>query len=511
MKKTIYMNEDNEHFYANHPASDMTENGLRALVDHYADTGCIRGILFCVNLQRALFDSECWERFRDIRKEYACPYTENLNLLAEHGLDQFKIWLERAAERGVEGWLSMRMNDSHGLKETATGNTSSRCYAWASEYWKKHPELRRAPYRYERDWEGGFDYGKKEVRDHHLALIRELFERYDMFGLECDWMRWGMMFAPGFEREGQKSLTEFVCNVRTLADAAEKRYGHPIKLAHRLPFAPGTAWNAGFDFSEWYRLGCVDMVTISHFCSHVSFDPEIWLWRKLLPECVLNVQVEPTTSPYPGALVQSDPAVMRGSASCAWERGADNLYLFNQCYYESGKMDFLRQTMEEISDPENLKSHSRRMIPACSGFYMAGESSEAVLPVPLIEPAPGFDYGRMEATITLRLNAGFFNPEEDAFVKIGFDSGTEKEKLSGLKVWFNSVELGKSVGESLTDSEQKRIFPKDVSFVLTYRLPKGCLHKSFNALEILPPSIPGNLVWAELYFPGKTDHEPSAR
>lgn len=64
--KTVCFNEDNEHFYANHPPEEMTREGCRALVDAYARPETIRSLLFCVNLQRALYDSGVWERFRDL-------------------------------------------------------------------------------------------------------------------------------------------------------------------------------------------------------------------------------------------------------------------------------------------------------------------------------------------------------------------------------------------------------------------------------------------------------------
>ena len=124
--KTIYFNEDNEHFYACHPASDMTEEGLRSLVESYAETDAVKGILFCTNLQRALLDSRVWERFRDIETTEPLLYADNLRLLSERGIDQFSVWLKRCSELGIEGWLSMRMNDSHGLKEARNNMTESR-------------------------------------------------------------------------------------------------------------------------------------------------------------------------------------------------------------------------------------------------------------------------------------------------------------------------------------------------------------------------------------------------
>ena len=74
--KTVWMNEDNGHFY-DHPDEDMTVEGCRRLVDVYAHTGTITGILFCVNIQRALYDSDVWERVRDISPDIS--YSKRLN------------------------------------------------------------------------------------------------------------------------------------------------------------------------------------------------------------------------------------------------------------------------------------------------------------------------------------------------------------------------------------------------------------------------------------------------
>ncbi len=52
-----YFNEDNHHFYGAHPPQDMTVEGLNRLVDCYAEGTQVTGILFCVNVQRALFES----------------------------------------------------------------------------------------------------------------------------------------------------------------------------------------------------------------------------------------------------------------------------------------------------------------------------------------------------------------------------------------------------------------------------------------------------------------------
>ncbi|GAG20176.1 unnamed protein product, partial [marine sediment metagenome] len=256
----------------------------------------------------------------------------------ERGLDQHAIWLERCRHHNIEGWLTMRMNDCHGLKETYLHMQNKECKVgeaewalhWPSKLWRERPDLRRAPYRLERSWEGAFDYGKAEVREHHMKLIRELFERYDMFGFEMDWMRWGMFFAPGHEQEGMPLLTEFVREVRKLADAAEKRVGHPIKLAHRLPPTPQACMVLGFDPITWSREGLVDMVTLSSMGGGTNLNCPLAIWRAMLGDKVkINEIVGHCSTAYVGASIL-EYEFCYGKAAAVLQRRADGVYLFNQ-------------------------------------------------------------------------------------------------------------------------------------------------------------------------------------
>ncbi len=491
--KTIYFNEDNEHFYRHHATDEMTVEGCRKLVDTYAQTGTIKGLLFCTNVQRALFDSNVWERFRDIDSDQA-P-VRNLRALSERGVDHLAVWLERSRELGMENWLTMRMNDSHGLKEARLGVKEVWLNLWASRKWRENPQLRRAPYRLERSWEGSFNYLLPEIRKHSLALIEELFERYDMFGLELDWMRWGMMFAPGFEREGQGLLTEFVCQVRELADRAEKRYGHPGKLAHRVPAHPESCLNYGFDIPEWGRRGCVDMMTLSSFLGGSNFDPQIKLWRYMMPnDTVINAYVEPTAASYPGNY-GSDDAFLRGAAAASWSCGADNIYLFNECYREPEHTDVLNQLLTDVSSRENLMKTRRRFPVAFPQAIIAGEANRNVLPIPLIQKEIGWDLGRMEHNITLRMPAGKFSHDTRASLVLGFSKDADAKALADMPVRINTKLL--AAGAAAPVEPDKR-YPRESAFFITYPVPPELLHETFNAVEILPPQIPGQIDWAEL-------------
>ena len=95
----VWFNEDNEHFYGCHPPEDMTEEGCRNLVRTYAGFGEFKGILFCINMQRALYDSNVWERFKDQENPVRPGYPENLRRLSERGVDQFAVWLDETRRR----------------------------------------------------------------------------------------------------------------------------------------------------------------------------------------------------------------------------------------------------------------------------------------------------------------------------------------------------------------------------------------------------------------------------
>ncbi|MEI6424686.1 MAG: hypothetical protein WCP55_20890 [Lentisphaerota bacterium] len=42
---------------------------------------------------------------------------DNMLSLDKQKLDRYQIWIDRCRHHGVEGWLTMRMNDCHGLQE----------------------------------------------------------------------------------------------------------------------------------------------------------------------------------------------------------------------------------------------------------------------------------------------------------------------------------------------------------------------------------------------------------
>jgi len=248
----LIINEDNSHFFGSRGPEEMTLEGLHAFVDQYAGTA-VTHLFLCPNSMKTSYDSAVWDAMWELgsqkppEDDFARKWLENARLLHERGLDPYAIWIARCREKGISPWLSMRMNDIHNVDDTTH-------YIHGS-FWVDHPEYWRVPHAEKGFFERALDYGQEPVRAHHLALVRELLQRYDPDGLELDWMRFGWHFAPGKEAEGAEVLTEFMHEVRALAEEAAKRRGHPIKISARVPAHPDAARGLGMDAVRWGKEG----------------------------------------------------------------------------------------------------------------------------------------------------------------------------------------------------------------------------------------------------------------
>jgi hypothetical protein len=510
----ICINEDIAHFYANHPHEDMTPEGCDRLVDFYAQFSDVAALLFCINVQRALFNSRSWERVYDGYDPEAGPnqpvlqwlengidreltlgsqgryWIHNLWLLEQRGVDHVERWLARCQHCNIEGWLSMRMNDLH-------FNNILDAF-WHSTFWRQRPDLWVVPH----DPSGhgrAFDYSHAEVRQHHMKLIREVLECYDLYGLELDWIRTMPYFAPGAERQGRQILTDFIAEVRQLADAAAKRLGHPVKVGVRVPSRPESGRRLGLDGLTWAREGLVDQLVLSSLVWVIEFDMPIDEWKRQLGDAPVSLvaQFGTTSHSFPGAQergadgsVQATPEYLRGAAAAAFHQGADRVYLFNHCYFESefARRDRYCRILESIGSPAALAGKPRRHAITYPEITAPDESAGAVLPVTL-------SAGK---TATLHTNTGPIPDMEWAAVVLGFDRQEKSPDPLDLEVRVNGavshylavVSPGEPPGDLPAMTEPR------MSFII----PKGAVIVGRNTTEISCSRGEGTIVWCEIYI-----------
>lgn len=377
----LMLNEDNSHFFGSRKPAEMNLAGLHAWVDRYAGSA-VTHLVLCPNAMRASFRSRSRDAIWDPvdGKEPQGLWPQNAKRLFEAGLDPYQVWIARCREKGILPWLSMRMNDVHCVDDAKNFMHST--------FWRAHPEYWRVPQGAAASWTNrAMNYAHAAVREHHMALVRELLERYDPDGLELDWMRFGYHLTPGRERAEGVILTAFVREVRGLTDQWSKKRGHAILLSVRAPADPDVAAGLGMDAVGWAREGLVDLIVPCPFWASSDFDIPVESWRERSAQAADRVAVAPglefNSRPWPaGAAVANDLALARGFAASACHRGADNLCLFNWMDSDTrpcSAAEYAQLLREGLWPQATL--HAARRHPVCyRDTVLPGTSNGAQLP-----------------------------------------------------------------------------------------------------------------------------------
>lgn len=248
-----------------------------------------------------------------------------------------------------------------------------------SALWRKPQFFRKGhPGYYAR----ALDYAHPEVRNHYRALIDETLERYDVDGLELDFMREPYLFSKGEEVAGSEILTQWLKEIRQLVDEAAARRQHPVKLGVRVPSQPETALGLGLDAPTWAQNGLVDSVVVTPRWSTMHFDIPLAAWRQLLGDRVtLAGGLEVLCRPYPGGPVRSrDPEYATGAAVAVLSGGGDVVYLFN--YFQNGRWPDpgYQSLLNAFSSLDKLRKLPRRHAVTYREVVVPGEHYGPPLP-----------------------------------------------------------------------------------------------------------------------------------
>jgi len=384
----ILYNEDDSHRFVLDPAGKIEPDRLDKLVDELADSQ-VTAMLVCCCAKKTNFPSKSWEPhcegfdpakdnnqpyFGDLPPESrpgARQWPENLRRMLDAGVDPTGRMLDRCRQRGIGPWVSMRMNDVHDANYLRS--------PLHSRFWMEHHEYWRYPDRFNGWNDRCFNYGLKPVRDHAMALVRELCDRYDMEGLELDWNRFPLHFREGEEIEQGKVLTGWMGEVRRVVLAAEKKCKHPIRLVARVPARPEVAAGTGLDAVAWARQGLIDHLVVAPFWATTDYDIPVEQWRKLLEGTGVGVTagLEIRIQPYPGApTIPNTPARRRGAAMAALGRGSQGIYVFN--YFDVGRR--MPQLLREMGSIETLRGKDRSYLLTYVDITVPGRPIPAALP-----------------------------------------------------------------------------------------------------------------------------------
>lgn len=479
----LCLNEDNSHYFSTRAGNKLDAETVAAWVDQYAKTQ-VRELMLSPNAMRTSYDSKVWE---PIWKGYDPNGPDDQPLLAstapasrkavrdwihtawrlnKDGIDPYKLWIERARKHGISPWISMRMNDVHNVDDERS--------FMHSDLWRQNPQFRRINYRLDRSADQAFDYAHTEVRQHHFKLVRELVERYDIDGLELDWMRFGYHFKPGHEHAGLAILTEFTAEVRRLLTAWEKKRGHKIKLSARVPSRPQTALGLGYDPVTWARKGLIDMLVVTPFWASIEPDMPIGLWKELLRgtqvTLAAGLEVLIRTHPDSKQFQKNTLETVRGAAATLLDRGAERIYLFNYMDSQTA-MDDLENyptLLREVGSLETLKGKPRRHVLTFADTWAPGEAPAIPLPAQC-------SAGRWRA---FRLPTGPVPAAGNVRALLGIEGMTETD-LAASELRLN--------GEACKFSGKVQLkTPKPESAVFSFSIPLTLLRREYNVIEFAP-------------------------
>ena len=297
----------------------------------------------------------------------------NLAHLVKLGYDPTGVVVNRARLRGLETFLTFRMNELHDVDVPGS--------PLLSEFWKKHPEYRVGGYE---GWGAmALNYAKPEVRDYYFALLEEVCTRYDIDGLELDFMRFPYYFPSTVKmKEYAGMMTKFIRRVRTMTDARGKERGRPLLLTARVPSTLKGCEYVGLDPAAWTRERLIDFLTVSPFLS-TEVDIPVKEFKTACPGIPVYASIEYTLADRP-----MTREITRAAAATLFAAGADGIYSFNHfCQRESGPEDF--DVFAEINRPETLQRKTKIYAASAARYPVPNVSMPSQFPLWVEPDRPG--------------------------------------------------------------------------------------------------------------------------
>ena len=279
--------------------------------------------------------------------------TAGLDKFHQAGYDQVQVMLDRCREHNIQFLACLRTNDRHDIAQQA-------------KFYLEHPEWRLEGYA------GGLDYKYEGVRSYVLAFIVEFLDRYDVDGIELDYMRHCHVFRPSEAGENAPILTEFMRETRKLLDlAARKRGRDRLLLSVRVPQTLAECRSLGFDVPGWIQEGLVDCICPSDFF-YTDFNIRVEDFVELTKgtPCRVYPTIHPLIAEHHPENIES--ANYRAAAQNYYAFGAHGISTYNYHYNwrrwiggTRGLVDGWPKTfsyMTQLRDPKAIAQRSRHYL-----------------------------------------------------------------------------------------------------------------------------------------------------
>ena len=134
-------------------------------------------------------------------------------LYKELKIDPVQIFLDVMRKGNIRPWITLRMNDAHFGDDRTSFLRDDFFYEAEKKGWMIGRE-----YGY---FAHCLDWGNEPVRERIIGLIREILEKYDIFGLELDFMREPFCFDYLHNDSRHGIMNDFIRTVHDMIKEAE--------------------------------------------------------------------------------------------------------------------------------------------------------------------------------------------------------------------------------------------------------------------------------------------------
>lgn len=418
----LIVNADDSHWWGFFnelaDANAFDDAHMNAYVMQYANTG-VTDIMFNIFCQSSDVPSDVMTFRGDLYGQTEqngapvdySPYYGLNAIFNTQKKDIFAVWFDACREHGIRPWISLRMNDCHDPDGTTSLLRGSLFYTARENGWMIGEE-----YGYYRNC---LNYAVPEVRQLMLDYTREQLLKYDVYGLELDFMReiYCFDYIHADNEEIVAVMNQYLRDTAAIVKEAAEKHGHEIKLSVRLPRDIDQAKVFGFDARAWQKEGLVDSITVTPRWSTCDSLMPVAEWKTELPgveiwagiETLVNRQAEGSTA---------SPEVARGYAAQYLTEGADGIYLFN--YMSAGSVNARNGEVYDTCGTDTVFTLPRRHIVTWQDTVPAGWEPYKPLPLKV----------KKNSTAQLLVGTGYIPEGQSVSLLIGTKAPLQEGQLS---------------------------------------------------------------------------------
>lgn len=187
------------------------------------------------------------------------------------------------------------------------------------------------------------------LREHKVALLRELVTRYELDGIQIDFSRHIPCLPVGRQWELRGHVTEFMRLVRLmLLDVAAHR-GRPLLIAAKVPQTLAGCQADGFDVQTWAERHLVDILTLGSR----SMDADVEGIRAVLGR---DVHLQPCVDDHHATDGYRYGSIeyLRGVFANHYQRGANSVVTFN---WSIGPPEVCRAMGSDLGPPSHQAAY----------------------------------------------------------------------------------------------------------------------------------------------------------